>query len=385
MNIRMVDTLSQYEEIQGEVDAAIQAVVRSGAYINGPSVQAFRSNLAAWLGSKHVIPCANGTDALQIALMALDVQPGDEVITPSFTYVATVEVIALLRLKPVFVEVDPDTFNMDVSQVEAAITDRTRVILPVHLFGQAADMEPILRIAATHGLKVIEDNAQAIGSTYTSGNGATQKTGTLGDIGCTSFYPSKNLGAYGDGGAICTNNDELAEKLWIICNHGSRVRYYHDIVGVNSRLASIQAAILDIKPRPLNRYNASRREAAALYDAALADVPELITPVRAPFAGHVFHQYTLKIPAGRDTRDAIKAYMDEKGIPTMIYYPVPIHLQPAYQGYGYVNGDFPLSEQLTAEVLSLPMHSEMDENQIAYITDHLKAAVQSVKSHRIQS
>jgi dTDP-4-amino-4,6-dideoxygalactose transaminase len=381
----MVDTISQYEKIQGEVDAAIHAVVRSGAYINGPAVQEFRHNLALWLGAKHVIPCANGTDALQIALMALDLQPGDEVITPSFTYVATVEVIALLRLKPVFVEVDPDTFNMDAQQVAAAITDRTRVILPVHLFGHAAQMEPILKIAARHGLKVVEDNAQAIGGTYTFGDGTTTKTGVMGDIGCTSFYPSKNLGAYGDGGAICTNDDELAEKLWIICNHGSKVRYYHDLIGVNSRLDSIQAAILNIKLRHLEDYNVARREAANQYDAALAHVTDVATPFRAPYAGHVFHQYTLKVKAGRAMRDGIKAYMDQKGVPTMIYYPVPIHLQPAYLGYGYAAGDFPLSEQLTGEVISLPMHSELNEDQITYITDHLKEAIHAVKSSHIKS
>lgn len=385
MNIRMVDTISQYEKIQGEVDAAIQAVVRSGAYINGPAVQEFRGSLATWLGAKHVIPCANGTDALQIALMALGLKPGDEVITPSFTYVATVEVIALLQLKPVFVEVDPGTFNMDVERVEAAITDRSRVILPVHLFGHTADMEPLLQIAAKHGLKVVEDNAQAIGGAYTFGDGTVKKTGTMGDIGCTSFYPSKNLGAYGDGGAICTNDDELAEKLWVICNHGSSVRYYHDVVGVNSRLDSIQAAILNIKLRHLDQYNEARREAATQYNAALLEVEELVTPVQASYAHHVFHQYTLKVKAGRAMRDAIKAYMDGKGIPTMIYYPVPIHLQPAYLMYGYVAGDFPLSEQLTAEVLSLPMHSELDQNQIAYITDHLKEAIYSVKPNHINS
>lgn len=385
MNIRMVDTISQYEKIQEEVDSAVQAVIRSGIYINGPVVQEFREKLAAYLGAKHVISCANGTDALQIALMALGLVPGDEVITPSFTYVATVEVIALLELKPVFVDVFPDSFNMDPAQIEAAITDRTRAIVPVHLFGQSADMEPILAIAKKHKLKVVEDTAQAIGGTYTFSDGTVKKTGTMGDIGCTSFYPSKNLGAFGDGGAICTDDDELAAKLWMICNHGCTVRYYHDSIGVNSRLDAIQAAILNVKLGHLDEYNEARRQAADWYDEALADATELIRPLRSDFSEHVFHQYTLRVKAGREMRDSIKGKLDEMGVPSMIYYPVPTHLQKAYLNYGYGEGDLLVSEQLTAEVLSLPMHSEMSREQVIYITDQLKEAIHSIKSIQFNS
>ncbi|MEL7340257.1 MAG: DegT/DnrJ/EryC1/StrS family aminotransferase [Bacteroidota bacterium] len=372
MKIQMVDTVSQYQKIQSEVDQAVLEVIRSGRFINGPVVQGFRDHLAAYLGVEHALSCANGTDALQIALMALDLQPGDEVITASFTYVATVEVIALLRLKPVFVEVEPDTFNLDVAAVEAAITDKTKAIMPVHLFGQAANMGPLMELARRHNLYVVEDTAQAIGSDYTFADGTKMKTGTIGDIGTTSFYPSKNLGAYGDGGAIFTRNNGLATKLWSICNHGSERRYYHDRVGVNSRLDAVQAAILDIKLRYLDEYTAARRKAADLYDEMLADVDALETPFRAGYAEHVFHQYTLKVKDGRTRRDALKAKLDEAGIPSMIYYPVPLHLQEAYRYYGYNEGDFPISERLCGEVISLPMHSELDETQQAYIVEHLK-------------
>ncbi|MDW3650919.1 MAG: DegT/DnrJ/EryC1/StrS family aminotransferase [Bacteroidia bacterium] len=377
MKIRMVDTITQYEKIKEEVDSAVSEVVQSAIYINGPVVQSFRKDLADFLDVSHVIACANGTDALQVALMALDLEPGDEVITPAFTYIATVEVIALLRLRPVFVDVEPDTFNMDVSKIEAAISDRTKVILPVHLFGQAANMAPIMEIARKHGLSVVEDTAQSIGSDYHFPDGKVVKTGTIGDIGTTSFYPSKNLGAYGDGGAIFSGNDELAKKIQMICNHGSTKRYYHDSIGVNSRLDAIQAAVLQVKLKHLDRYNASRIAAADRYDALLADVDELEIPKRASNSKHVFHQYTLKVKAGRDLRDKVKAQMDEWGIPTMIYYPLCCHEQPAYLDYGFKRGDFPVSEQLTAEVLSLPMHSELDEEQQKYIVDHLLRALRT--------
>ena len=375
MEIRMVDTITQYEKIKEEVDLAVSEVVQSAIYINGPVVQSFRKDLADFLDVSHVIACANGTDALQVALMALDLEPGDEVITPAFTYIATVEVIALLRLRPVFVDVEPDTFNMDVSKIEAAITDRTKVILPVHLFGQAANMAPIMEIAKKHGLKVVEDTAQAIGADYQFPDGSSAKAGTVGDIGTTSFYPSKNLGAYGDGGAIFANDDELGKKIQMICNHGSTKRYYHDSIGVNSRLDAIQAAILQVKLKHLEQYNASRTAAADRYDALLADVEGLEIPARATYSKHVFHQYTLKVKAGSEVRDKVKAKMDEWGIPTMIYYPLCCHEQPAYLDYGFKKGDFPVSEQLTAEVLSLPMHSELDEEQQKYIVDHLLRAL----------
>ncbi|MEL6254946.1 MAG: DegT/DnrJ/EryC1/StrS family aminotransferase [Bacteroidota bacterium] len=375
MKIRMVDTITQYEKIKEEVDSAVNEVVQSAIYINGPVVQSFRKDLADFLDVSHVIACANGTDALQVALMALGLKPGDEVITPAFTYIATVEVIALLQLKPVFVDVEPDTFNLDARKIEDAITDRTKVILPVHLFGQAANMAPIMEIAKKHGLYVVEDTAQAIGADYSFPDGKLVKAGTIGDIGTTSFYPSKNLGAYGDGGAIFANDDELAKKIQMICNHGSTKRYYHDSIGVNSRLDAIQAAVLQVKLKHLDRYNASRQAAADRYDALLADVEGLEIPIRATYSKHVFHQYTLKVKAGREVRDKVKAQMDEWGIPTMIYYPLCCHEQPAYLDYGFQKGDFPVSEQLTAEVLSLPMHSELEEEQQKYIVDHLLRAL----------
>lgn len=374
----MVDVLTQHARVQDEMEQALIEVLRSGAYINGPAVQSFRQHLGQYLDVPQVISCANGTDALQVALMALDLKPGEEVITPSFTYIATVEVIALLGLKPVFVEVDPATFNIDPAHIERAITSKTRVILPVHLYGQPADMEPILALAQAHNLYVVEDNAQAIGAEYTFENGLTRKTGTIGDIGCISFYPSKNLGACGDGGAIATRDEALGKKLWTVCNHGQEVRYYHDMVGVNSRLDSMQAALLDIKLKHLDAYNQARILAADRYDRLLGEEEGLILPVRAAYGKHVFHQYTLKVKAGRAARDAMQTYLQSQGIPTMIYYPVASHLQKAYQGYGYQEGDLPVSEQLTAEVISLPMHSELTEEQQVYITDHVKKALEKV-------
>jgi dTDP-4-amino-4,6-dideoxygalactose transaminase len=369
VKIQMVDTLTQYSHIKEEVDQAVLEVIRSGMFIGGPVVNRFKDNLAQYLGSGQVIPCANGTDALQVALMAAGLQPGDEVITPAFTYFATAEVVALLGLKPVFADVDPFSFNIDIQQIESLIGPKTRCILPVHLFGQCADMEPILRLAEKYNLVVIEDAAQAIGSEYTLADGTVKKAGTIGHIGCTSFYPSKNLCAYGDGGAIFTNDEALGKKIQMICNHGiSTNRYIHDVIGVNSRLDAIQAAILDIKLTHLETYNAARRNAADMYDQAFKLVSGIDIPFRSSFTKHVFHQYTLKIKGGRALRDQLKANLDATGIPSMIYYPVPLHLQPAYKNFGYAEGMFPVSEQLSAEVISLPMHSELTEQQIAKIT-----------------
>lgn len=379
MQIRMVDTITQYQAIQAEIDREVQAVIRSGAYINGPVVKRFRENLAKYLNVSHVISCANGTDALQIALMALGLKPGDEVITSSFTFVATAEVIALLGLKPVFVDVDASTFNLNTSLIEAAITEKTKAIIPVHLFGQPVDMEAVMQIAEKHQLFVIEDNAQAIGSDYKYPDGSIAKAGTIGHIGTTSFYPSKNLGAYGDGGAIFTQDDTLADKLWTICNHGSHRRYYHDEIGVNSRLDAIQAAILDVKLKKLDTYNAARRKAAATYNELLQQVEEIILPHEATYSHHVYHQYTIRFKGGRAERDAVKAYMDEQKIPAMIYYPVPLHIQAAYKEYGYKEGNLPVTERLSEEVLSLPMHSELTLEQITQVADNLKSAISKTR------
>lgn len=361
----MVDLKSQYERIQNEVDTAVLNVIRSTAFINGPEVRAFQEELEAYLEITHVIPCANGTDALQIAMMALGLEPGDEVITASFTYIATAEVIALLRLKPVLVEVNPETFTIDPQSIERAITPKTRAIVPVHLFGQCADMELILDIARRHNLYVVEDTAQAIGATYTFSNGSTKRAGTMGDIGATSFFPSKNLGCYGDGGALCTADDALAEKMRMIANHGQTVRYYHDSIGVNSRLDSIQAAVLRIKLRHLDAYNAARNKLATAYDNAFASLSQLRTPHRAPKSSHVFHQYTL-ITEGID-RFGLQEFLAARHIPAMVYYPVPVHLQKAYTDPRYLPGSFPVTEHLAERVISLPMHTEMEEDQFEHI------------------
>lgn len=372
MNIQMVDLKTQYQKLKTEIDAAVLGVLDSCAYINGPTVKSFKANLESYLGASHVIPCANGTDALQIALMAVGLKPGDEVIVPAFTYVATAEVIALLNLKPVMVDVDPDTFNVTADIIKAAITPKTKAIVPVNLFGQSCDMEPIMQLANEHNLWVIEDNAQAIGADYTFSDGHTQKTGTIGHIGCTSFYPSKNLGAYGDGGAIYTNDEALGQQLQIIANHGQVKRYYHDMVGVNSRLDSIQAAILDIKLKHLDDYADARGKAADYYDAAFKDIEELDTPIRDPKSTHVFHQYTLKVAGNR--RDELQNHLKEAGIPSMIYYPVPLYKQKAYN---QVSGDaiesLPVTESLCQTVISLPMHSELEEPMLEYITKEVKS------------
>lgn len=368
--IQMVDLIGQYQKIQKEVDEAVLNVIRSSAYINGPEVKSFKAELEAYLKVKHVIPCANGTDALQIAMMALGLKPGDEVITADFTYVATAEVIALLGLTPVLVDVYPDTMDINVEAIEKAITPKTKAIVPVHLFGQCADMERILVVAKKHNLFVIEDTAQAIGADYTFSDGRVAKAGTMGDIGCTSFFPSKNLGCFGDGGAMYTNSDDLASKMQMIANHGQSVQYYHDSIGVNSRLDSMQAAILRIKLRHLDSYAAARNNAADYYDKAFAGHPKLKTPKRAKNTNHVFHQYTLQL-IGAD-RAALKEFLASKEIPMMIYYPVPLHLQKAYLDPRYKQGDFPVTEQLCSSVFSLPMHTELDEETLKYITDSVK-------------
>jgi len=369
--IQMVDLKKQYQEIKADVDAAIHEVLDSASFINGKAVQDFSKSLANYLDVKHVIPCANGTDALQIAMMALDLQPGDEVITPSFTYIATTEVVALLRLQPVFVEVDPKTFCIDPAAIEKAITPRTKAIVPVHLYGQAANMEAIMEIANRHGLAVIEDNAQAIGSDYYYKDGSSRKTGTIGTIGCTSFFPSKNLGCYGDGGAICTNNDELAEKMRMIANHGQKVRYYHEMVGCNSRLDSIQAAVLNIKLPKLDQYIEARRKAADYYDQAFAGHKKITTPYRASNNKHVFHQYTLILEG--INRDGLHQYLAERQIPSMIYYPVPAHRQNMFAALGGNKFELEVTDWLTERVISLPMHTELDQEQLAYITTEVLA------------
>jgi dTDP-4-amino-4,6-dideoxygalactose transaminase len=365
--IQMVDLQGQYKKIKQEVDQAIQSVIDSAAFINGPEVKSFQAELEQYLGVKHVIPCANGTDALQIAMMALNLQPGDEVITANFTYVATAEVIKLLGLTAVLVEVNPNTFTIDPSEIEKAITPKTKAIVPVHLYGQCADMDAIMDIARRHKLFVIEDTAQAIGAEYTHAGGKRSKAGTIGDIGCTSFFPSKNLGCYGDGGAMYTNNDALAARLRMIANHGQSVQYIHDDIGVNSRLDSIQAAVLRVKLRQLDAYAAARNAAAAYYDKRLSAHPGITVPARAGNSTHVFHQYTLTLN-GID-RDALKKHLGEKGIPAMIYYPKPLHHQKAYADPRFRDEDFPITLRLCNQVISLPMHTELDEETLAFIAD----------------
>lgn len=365
----MVDLKQQYAKIKSEVDAALGEVLESAAFIQGPAVEAFASQLARYLGAGHVITCANGTDALQIALMSLDLQPGDEVITPSFTYVATTEVIALLRLQPVFVDVDPRTFNIDPAAVEKAITPRTKAIIPVHLYGQSADMNAIMELASRHNLVVIEDNAQAIGARYTFPNGQTKNTGTIGAIGTTSFFPSKNLGGYGDGGAMCTNDAELAETLRKIANHGQHKRYYHERVGCNSRLDSLQAAVLKVKLQYLDDYIRARIAVADHYDNIFKGHPRITTPYRAPYSTHVFHQYTL-ILDGVDRND-MHAWLASRGVPSMIYYPVPAHRQQMFRDFGGDSFQLETTDWLTERVLSLPIHTEMDEEQLTYITENV--------------
>lgn len=365
----MVDLRGQYLRIKPEIDKAIQSVLDSTAFIKGPRVTAFEKSLSDFHDGAFAVTCGNGTDALQIAMMALGFKPGDEVILPVFTYVATAEVISLLGLKPVFVDVNEDTFNIDVSQVEAKITSKTVAIVPVHLFGQCADMEPLLKLANEHNLHIIEDFAQAFGAKYTFSDGRIMKAGTMGTVGCTSFFPSKNLGCYGDGGALVTQDKELAEKIRVIANHGQRVKYYHDLIGVNSRLDTMQAAVLAVKIKYIDEYERKRRQVADFYDQALEALPFVHLPKRVPNSTHVFHQYTLQL---KDVdREKFKEHLESQGIPSMIYYPLPLHLQKAYQTPGYGKGSFPVSEKLSETVISLPIHTEMDEGQLSFIVERI--------------
>lgn len=364
--IEMVDLKRQYQKIKPNIDNTLQEVIDQAAFIHGKQEQDFARNLAEYLGVKRVIPCANGTDALQIALMALDLQPGDEVITPSFTFIATAEVIALLHLKPVFVDVDEETFCLNMESVKAAITSKTRAIIPVHLFGQSADMESLMAIAKEHDLYIIEDNAQAIGCDYTFSDGKKQKAGTIGHIGCTSFFPSKNLGCYGDGGALITNDEVLGEKIKKIANHGQSKRYYHDLVGCNSRLDNLQAAVLNVKLPHLDDYIAARQKAASVYDEILGKCEHLTVPARNTYSNHVFHQYTLRIKNNK--RNALKEHLGTLNIPSMVYYPVPAHKQKMFNGVAGIPVELEMTDKIIHEVLSLPMHTELDSEQLSYIT-----------------
>ncbi|MFC2080920.1 DegT/DnrJ/EryC1/StrS family aminotransferase [Bacteroidota bacterium] len=368
-NIRMVDLERQYVRLKPEIDEALQQAIDSTAFINGPDVHSFRDDLAAYLEVEYVIPCGNGTDALQVALMAIGLEPGDEVITTPFSFIASIEVIKLLQLVPVLVDINPLTFNLDPSQLEAAISNKTRAIIPVHLFGQCAEMQSILEIADKHGLKVIEDTAQAIGAEYIFSDLRRMKAGTIGTIGTASFFPSKNLGCFGDGGAIMTRDQELGDRIRTIVNHGSRVKYYYDEVGVNSRLDTLQAAILRVKLRHLDEFHAARQAAAEAYDRLLGGVVGLKIPGRVDYSTHIFHQYTLVLEG--DDRDTMCEYLGSKKIPVMVYYPLPLHLQKAYRDLNYKKGNFPLSESISKSVFSIPMHTELETEQIEYICHHI--------------
>ncbi|KYH05483.1 MULTISPECIES: DegT/DnrJ/EryC1/StrS family aminotransferase [Chryseobacterium] len=370
MKIQMVDLRGQYLKIKEDINAGIQECIDNTAFINGPAVKEFQYDFEKYLGVKHVIPCANGTDALQIAMMALNLQPGDEIICPAFTYVATAEVIGLLGLKPVMVDVNKDTFDIQLEGLEKYLTPNTKAIVPVHLYGQSADMEQILKFAEKHNLFVIEDNAQAIGSDYTFSDGTVKKTGTIGHIGCTSFFPSKNLGCYGDGGALMTNDDDLAFKIRMIANHGQEKKYYHKVLGCNSRLDTIQAAVLKVKLKHLDEYSASRNRMADYYDANLAGISEIQTPKRAANSTHVFHQYTLRVKNGK--RDGLQKYLAEKNIPSMIYYPLPLYKQEAFVQYVKEGFSLPVTEQLCKEVISLPVHTEFDHEVLDIIITEIK-------------
>lgn len=370
MNVQMVDLKSQYEKIRDEINTGIQECIDNTAFINGPAVKEFQQDFEKYLNVKHVIPCANGTDALQIAMMALDLKPGDEIICPAFTYVATAEVIGLLGLKPIMVDVDEQTFDIELEGLEKYLTPNTKAIVPVHLYGQGANMEKILEFAEKHNLFVIEDNAQAIGSDYTFTDGTVKKTGTIGHIGCTSFFPSKNLGCYGDGGALMTNDDDLASKIRMIANHGQEKKYYHKVLGCNSRLDTIQAAILKVKLKNLDQYSAARNKMAAYYDENLKDIAEIQIPERAKNATHVFHQYTLKVKNGK--RDELQKYLAEKNIPSMVYYPLPLYKQEAFQQYVEENYSLPVTEKLCSEVISLPIHTEFNQEVSDYIISEIK-------------
>lgn len=363
--IQMVDLKAQHEKTGSEIDSAIKSVINSAAFIRGPEVKLFEKELENYLGVKHVISCGNGTDALQLAFMALGLKPGDEVITPDFTFVATIEVVGLLGLKPVIVEPDPGSFNISVEGIRKALTPETRAVIPVHLFGQCADMESIMNIASEHGLAVIEDGAQATGADYLFSGGKVKKAGTIGTAGTTSFFPSKNLGCYGDGGAVFTDNDQLADKLRSVANHGMKTRYHYSDIGINSRLDTIQAAILRVRLKYLDQHNDARRTAAGIYDETFAGCPDIIIPERVKYSSHIFHQYTIRVKNGR--RDALKKYLEERRIPSMIYYPGPLHMQEAYRFLGYNETDFSITSALCSEVLSLPMHPEIEREQLDYI------------------
>ncbi len=369
--IQMVDLKRQYLKIKPQVDVAIQEVLENANFINGAPVQQFAEELQQYLGVKHVIPCANGTDALQIAMMALGLQPGDEVITPSFTFIATAEVIALLQLKPVFVDIDPQTYCLDPIAVEKAITPKTKAIVPVHLYGQTADMEPLMAIANKHNIPVIEDNAQAIGGSYTFKDGTVKKSGAIGQIGCTSFFPSKNLGCYGDGGALFTNDDALAAKIRMVANHGQSARYYHDVVGINSRLDTLQAVVLRIKLQLLDEYIKARRAVADAYDAGFAGIPQITVPYRAANSYHVYHQYTIQLNGA--SRDELQQYLQERKVPAMIYYPVAAHKQKMFASFGGASFQLPVTDTLTTKVISLPIHTEMDQDQLDHIISSVKS------------
>jgi UDP-2-acetamido-2-deoxy-ribo-hexuluronate aminotransferase len=364
-DIQMVDLKAQYERLGDEIDAAIKSVLNSSAFIKGPEVKQFEEALQKYLDVKHVISCANGTDALQIALMALKLKPGDEVITTNFTFISTVEVVVLLGLKLVIVDPDPDTYNISVSEIERAVTPRTKAIVPVHLFGQCADMEPIMKLAEENDIFVVEDAAQATGTDFIFSDGTKKKAGTIGNIGTTSFFPSKNLACYGDGGAIFTNDDELAKKLRSISNHGMKVKYHYDDIGVNSRLDTLQAAILNVKLKHLDQFNSARRAVADFYDEAFSGCSSVILPERAGYSSHIFHQYTIRVKNGR--RDDLKKFLESVNIPSMIYYPGPLHIQDAYRFLNYNENDFPVTSMLCREVLSLPIHPDMDQDQLDYI------------------
>lgn len=369
MNIQMVDLVSQYAKIKNEIDSQIQQVIESSVFVKGGKVLEFEEHLKNYLNVGHVISCGNGTDALQIAMMALNLKEGDEVITTPFTFVATLEVLVLLKLKPVLADVDPKTFNLDPESVQECITPRTKAIVPVHLFGQCANMEPLLQLAKEHNLYVIEDACQALGTDYIFADGTKVKAGAMGDIACNSFFPTKNLGAFGDGGALYTNSDSLAHAMRSIANHGMGQRYYYQQIGVNSRLDAIQAAILDVKLKYLDDYILARQNAADFYDNALSGIAGIIIPERAKYSTHTFHQYTLQVPG---KRDELQKFLQAKGIPSMIYYPHPLHIQEAYRFLGYHKGDFPVSEKLSQQVLSLPMHTELDEEQLSYIVSAVR-------------
>lgn len=369
--IEMVDLVGQYHRLKKEIDAAIFSTIEEGRFINGPQIQAFQKNFEAYLGVRNVIPCANGTDALQIALMSLGLKPGEEVIVPSFTYVATAEVIGLLGLTPVMVDVDYSSFTISVENIEKAITDKTKAVVPVHLFGQSCDMAPIMELAEKYNLYVIEDNAQAVGSEYIYSSQLHKKTGTIGTIGCISFFPSKNLGCYGDGGAIVTNDDELAQKIKMIANHGQRIKYHHDLIGCNSRLDSIQAAVLNVKLQYLDDFAKARILVAGYYDKELSCIEEILLPKHFSYSSHVYHQYTLRVKNGR--RDDLQSYLKEKGVPSMVYYPLPLDEQPAFKSISRVAEELHNAKQLCSEVLSIPIHTEMTEESLVYIVEQIKS------------